>query len=151
MVQSPFTKSILLSALGEGLSWRRHPCNHKGHLHPLNSPRARRMWLLVKKYARRREHFRWEHYIFGECIDSSHGEFFKKKLHIFEFKLFPWSTYTHTMYMFKIGSILSLFAIFNNFTSFFVFVSYMSDMNGKCIKSYSKFVRTTVVMFMRHL
>jgi hypothetical protein len=47
-------------------------------------------------------------------------KFSKKKLHIFEPKLFPCSTYTHTMYMFKIGAILSLFAIFNNFTSLYV-------------------------------
>jgi hypothetical protein len=54
-----------------------------------------------------------------------HGHYsrwsFQKELHIFEPKLFPCSTYTHTMYMFKIGAILSLFAIFNNFTSLYVF------------------------------
>jgi small neutral amino acid transporter SnatA (MarC family) len=55
------------------------------------------------------------------------------------------------MYMFKIDAILSLFAIFNNFTSLYVFFSYTSDMNGKCIKSLSKFVRKMVFMFMRHL
>jgi hypothetical protein len=46
---------------------------------------------------------------------------FSKKLHIFNPKLFPSSTYTHTMFMLKIGAVLSLFAIFNNFTSLYVF------------------------------
>jgi hypothetical protein len=60
---------------------------------------------------------------------------FSRKLNIFEFKLFTCSTYTHTMYMFKIGTILSLFAIFNNFSSFYIFFSYTPDMNCRCIKS----------------
>jgi hypothetical protein len=90
--------------------------------------------LSAKKKHTTQKHFHREHYTFGECFVSAHGEF-SKKIYIFESKLFPWSTYTRTIYMFKIGTILSLLAIFNNFTSFFVFVSYMSDMNCKCIKS----------------
>jgi hypothetical protein len=44
------------------------------------------MWLSVKKYA-------WRRGTFTESITSFfafvHSEFSKKKLHIFEFKLFP--------------------------------------------------------------
>jgi hypothetical protein len=49
--KSPFAESILLSALGEGLSWWRHPHNRNGHFCSLNSPRARCTWLSAKKYA----------------------------------------------------------------------------------------------------
>jgi hypothetical protein len=135
-------------ALGEGLahgeetllrelsafSCRRDQRNRNGRLRPLHSPSARHTWLSAKKthgagaLPPRALHLRW---VF--CVHSR--RIIQKKLHIFESKLFPWSTYTHIMYMFKIGTILSLFAIFTNFTSFFVFVSYTSDMKCKCIKS----------------
>jgi hypothetical protein len=133
-VHRTFVESFLLSALGEGFGWRLRSHSRDGCLRPLNSPRAWRFGSRRRKYTRRRCLFHREHYTFGECFVSAHGEF-SKKFHIFESKLFPWSTYTHTIYMFKIGTILSLFAIFNNFTSFFVFVSYTSDMNCNCIKS----------------
>ena len=53
--------------------------------------------------------------------------------------------------MFKSGTISTQFAIFNNFTSFYVILSYASDMNGKCMKSYSKVVVKMIFMFIRHL
>jgi hypothetical protein len=80
-VQSPFAESILALALGEELSWQRHPDNHNGRHHPSSSPRVRHLWLPVKKYPRRKEHLRREHYLFGEYIGSAHDEVFKKTSH----------------------------------------------------------------------
>jgi hypothetical protein len=73
--------SFLLSALGEGFSWRCHRRRRNGCLRLLNSPRARRTWLSAKKHTRRRVHFHREHYIFSECFDNAHGEFSKKTSH----------------------------------------------------------------------
>jgi hypothetical protein len=78
MVKSPFAESILLSAPSERFSWRCHHRKRNGRLRPLNSPRAKCTWLSAKKYTRRRGHFHREHYIFGECFDSAHDDFFKK-------------------------------------------------------------------------
>jgi hypothetical protein len=79
--RAPFAESILLSALGEGFSWRRHRRRRNGRLRLLNSPRARRTWLSAKKYTRLRVHFPREHYIFGEYFDTAHGKFSKKTSH----------------------------------------------------------------------
>jgi hypothetical protein len=76
----PLRREHSALVLGEGLRWRRHPNNRNIRLRPSNSPRVRHPWLSAKKYPRRKEHLRREHCLFGECISSAHGEFFKKNL-----------------------------------------------------------------------
>jgi hypothetical protein len=71
---------------------------------------------------------------------------FQKTSHFFTSNFFLLNIHSYK-YMFKIGDILSLFAIFNNFTSFYVIFSYTSDMNCKCMKSQSKFIQKMIFMF----
>jgi hypothetical protein len=75
----------------------------------------------------------------------------KIKNHFLKSKLFVSSTCIYTKLMFKFGTILAMFAIFNDFITFYVIFSYISDMNCKCIKSESKVGKKIMFMFIRHL